>query len=392
MPEDTTAPADQPTTPTASAKGSARKRKRSPWWAKLLLSLATFVLLLVLLELGLRISGARPMTATVLSAYFEPDANTGWRGRPNVSMIFEKTGFSVLTSHGPDGFRKLLKPLPPAAADAASSQEVWVFGDSFVWGWGVEDGKTFVDLLNETSGEKVFRNCGQAGFSSVQENILLTALLDQERPRVPGMVLILFGENDFHENMYAKRVRPPRPQYAIENDQPVLKNFPSKANAGYRFRVWIKKHSLAYNYLYFHAKRIMAGMKNRRSTGQANVPPQPSDRKWRVMRHVFSLIKERCDEYGIRLAVVYPADHEQRAGANPSQTLRRRSDEVRDRFVAMCGELDVAVIDMTGDVRDHFGRDPDKIEPLAFPNDGHPTRAGHRLIAHAIRGALKENR
>ena len=373
------------------ALGDARKRKPSRWWAKLLLLLATLVLMLGALELVLRVTGARPMTATVLSAYFQPDEATGWRGRPDVSMTFEKTDFSVLTSHGPDGFRKLFKPLPPPAANAASSREVWVFGDSFVWGWGVEDGKTFVDLLNETSGELVFRNFGQAVFCSAQEYILLRELLEQQQPRVPRMVLILFVENDFYENIYGKHIRPPRPQFAIENDELVLKNFPSRSDAGYRFRVWIKKHSMAYNYLYFYAKRAMAGMRNRRATGQGNVPPLPSDRKWRVVRHVFGLIKQQCDEHDIRLTVVYPADHELRAGREPSLILRRRSDELRDRFGAMCHELGIAVIDMTGNVRDYVDQGTGALEPLAFPHDPHPTSAGHRLIAEAIGDALKED-
>ena len=200
----------------AHAPGAARKRKRSPSWAKLLLALATIVVCFGALELGLRVAGARPATATVLSAYLEPNAATGWRSRPNVSMTFEKSGFSVLTSHGPDGFRRSFKPLPAPVADPAASREVWVLGDSFVWGWGVEDGKTFVDLLNDTSGDMVFRNFGQAGFSSVQQDILLRELLEQQQGRVPGMVLVLFGENDFHENVYSKRDRhdrrDPRPR------------------------------------------------------------------------------------------------------------------------------------------------------------------------------------
>ena len=378
-------------TPPLSAPASSPRRPRrpAPAWAKLVTIVVTLALVFAIAEAALRIAGVRPMTATALSAYFRFDRHTGWRGAPGVSMVYEKVDFQVLTTHGPDGFRLIHRALPPAESDAARSGEVWVLGDSGTWGWGVEDGQTYVDRLNEANSELTHRNLGQCGYSALQEYVLLRDLLEAEPGRRPRRVLVLFDPNDLYENMDGRDQNPPRPYIALEQGEPVVRNYPVTGGTGFRLNSWLKRHSMAYNYLYFYIKRAKRALQNRASTGRADTPPLPPDEQWGVLRFVYGKMQDLCDDHGIDLVAISMPAAEIRLGAASHDGIYAYDDAMRRRFVQTCADVGVRVVDIRPTVRDYFRRaDADDASPrLTFPNDPHFTVDGHRVIARGIMAA-----
>ena len=159
-----------------AARSSARELKtglepnpvvvRRPWnWrsmaAKLSLMCGSLLVTFLLVEAGMRLAGAKPQTATVLSTYFEFNELTGWRGKPNAASQFTTTNFDVFITHDADGYRRCGYDQPIATDAASPHRVVWVLGDSGTWGWGVNDGKTYVDLLNKMSTDGTrYRNLG----------------------------------------------------------------------------------------------------------------------------------------------------------------------------------------------------------------------------------------
>jgi len=218
--------------PNAEERNPARKRGKGPLWAKLALLFGSVAAMFLIAELSLRAIGAKPMSATALSTYFHFDDGTGWAGRPNAESQFATTNFDVHIKHDADGLRCC--GLRSSIKDDAHREEevVWCLGDSGTWGWGVEDGATYVDRLNQMSKEdRIFRNLGHSAFSSVQQYLQLKGFF--EKGYKPDLVMILFCSNDLDENVDDKDQRPPRAYYKVENGKAALCNYPVPVPGAY---------------------------------------------------------------------------------------------------------------------------------------------------------------
>ena len=93
----------------------------------------------------LRLAGYSPANVNPLKSFHEFDPVLGWRGRKLYTARFKRPDFDVVIAHNAAGFRKQVN------LDAKLNQaphRVFVFGDSFVWGWGVAQGEVFTDRMN----------------------------------------------------------------------------------------------------------------------------------------------------------------------------------------------------------------------------------------------------
>jgi hypothetical protein len=147
--------------------------------------------------------------ATALKAYAGWDAN-------NLAVLFRETygrkyqfepytQFSERPYHGKylnteeAGYRSIgrVQAWPPGRG----TFNVFVFGGSTTFGWGVPDGDTIVANLQrrfDAAGKPVaFYNFGRDGYFSAQEMILLNRLLSQGR--APDFAIFIDGLNDFAE-------------------------------------------------------------------------------------------------------------------------------------------------------------------------------------------------
>jgi hypothetical protein len=327
-------------------------------------------------EIAMRAGGCQPRTATVLSTYFQPDAVLGWRGRPGAVCRFVTSSFDVEITHGPDGFRACPGGKPARDADTAA-EIVWCLGDSYVWGWGVADGETFVDVLNRDSAPgRAFRNLGVSGFGTVQEYLLLGEMLAKEP--APDQVLLVFCENDLADN-----VEKGRPRFVWEEDRFVIEGAPAPSWMR-QCGSWLKRHSLAFNYLNFYytaAKNLLATSLETRgpsrgepTTEGAGCPRQAQSwtdsLQWRALHHAYRRMRDLCELHHVRLSVVWQSE-----------------EPAPPRLAAVTEDLSIRLLDLSGPLRKqreaaHFDG------PLRFRFEEHYTARGHAMVAKAIESQL----
>ncbi|MFN0019143.1 MAG: SGNH/GDSL hydrolase family protein [Pirellulaceae bacterium] len=350
------------------------------WLARGLLVMISLGLCAATLEIGLRITGSKPQTATVLGTYYQHDPVLGWRGKPDVACRFATTNFDVVIEHGSDGFRRGVEGTQSKIGEQEPAT-VWVLGDSFTWGWGVAQGETYVDRLNHNSLGVRYRNLGQSGYSAVQEYLLLKELLENgERPEA---VAVMFCVNDMFENVLRERERP----YALLEDGKVnIANIPVPTPADFNAAAWLQNHSLAWNHVYFYFQRFRQAMRK-----TPTHPPLPTEiagkTQWRptgdyqpflddywtqdrlvVLKEMYSKMSNLCRERSIPFAVIGAPQH---YGA----------------LAQVCHELDVPFIDVSEPFTRHEAG-PHRDQPWRFPTDSHCTELGNRLFAQAIQPQL----
>jgi hypothetical protein len=340
------------------------------------LVLASLGLTFATAEIVLRATGCQPRTSTVLSTFFQPHAELGWTGRPNAACQFVTSSFDVKITHGPDGFRTC----PGAALEGEpqpASEVVWCLGDSYVWGWGVPDGETFVDQLNRRNARRrVFRNLGVSGFNSVQEYLLLRDMLAKEP--APDHVLLTFCENDLADNLADDH-----PRFSVDGDRFEIEA-PRGLSYARQFGSWLKRHSLAFNYLDFYiarARNRLHGGSTAAGTSRPDpaalaalelqdAPPWTESVSWRALHHAYGLIQAMCAERQIQFSVVWQSEM-----PAPRQLARVMDD------------LSIPLLDLSGSLGEQ--RQVGQIEgPLLFPWDGHYTPRGHAMVAKAIESHL----
>jgi len=91
-----------------------------------------------------------------------------------------------------------------------------VLGDSNVWGYNVEDGERFSNLLrNELPGYAIV-NAGVSGYGTDQEYLLMRRLWPSIKPKV--VVLIFCMENDRNDNSSNVRYSNHKPYFATQSD------------------------------------------------------------------------------------------------------------------------------------------------------------------------------
>jgi hypothetical protein len=326
------------------------------------LVLGTLLFLFFALEAGLRIAGAQPKTATVLSSYFEYSPTCGWVGQPGVARRFVTASFDVTVTHDADGLRACgLRHRIAEDADH-DGEVVWILGDSFAWGWGVGDEDTVAGVLNRGGkGGRIYRSLGVPGYSSLQQCL---ALKDRfEAGQRPDRVVVHFVGNDPLENLRIDGQRPPRPFFDIENGEAKLRNYPVPTSS-WSFSVWLKQNLLAYNYLHFYltsAKRVLRPGNTRAGERTA---PEPTADQLVGLRDAYRRLRDLCAEHEVWCAV---------ATEDPLWLAILRP---------ICGALGVPLLDLSGPFRGVVR------ETYQLRGDHHYNAEGYRLLARAIDGAL----
>lgn len=82
-----------------------------------------------------------------------------------------------------------------------SQAEIFSLGDSFAFGWGVEDGRTWVDLLERAIGEPIY-NLGVHDASPLQELLILQYVLENQvdARNIRHLLWMIFEGNDLEDS------------------------------------------------------------------------------------------------------------------------------------------------------------------------------------------------
>ena len=173
---------------------------------KLLLLFFVLVICFVVLEVAFRSFAPQAASVNERDLFYEYNPLLGWSLIPGVSGEFSSSEFSVSVSVNEDGLRD--------SPDFEAEKKVLFFGDSFVWGYGVEEYEGMSEQLELLLENYEVVNYGQSGYSSDQELLLYQSL---DLDYVPEMIFVFVYPNDFDGNaqeiVYQKR----KPRFSLEN-------------------------------------------------------------------------------------------------------------------------------------------------------------------------------
>ncbi len=147
-----------------------------------------------LAEVGTRaLAPASGSAGTLDPGLFRYDARLGWRLSPNWSGRHVHEAYSAAYATNRHGFRGTFE-----RARAPGTTRHAFLGDSFTFGFGVDDGHTFVDLLNAGGRGVSYLNFAVPGYSTDQQALLLADTVLDFAPESVHVVVYL--GNDIFDN------------------------------------------------------------------------------------------------------------------------------------------------------------------------------------------------
>lgn len=285
-------------------------------------------------EIAYRVARLPGLGPTTNPSYVEHDSTLGWRYRPRTKERHKTSEFDVEVEINAQGFR---------GADWSESSNgrprILVLGDSFAFGWGVEEAQCFTSILQRRMPQWEILNAAVSGYGTDQEVLLLEQISTRVKP---DLVVVEFCTNDLFENMQSSMYGGPKPYFVDRGRGELeLRGVPVP-------EPWLQSHSYIYRAL---EKRAWEQTLDARATDP--------NREWSIT----------CDLYRRMTRDL---------GSVPLLVM---SSE--DRLVALAAEeRDIHHLDL----RPAFAHDT---ETLFYPIDGHWTRLAHAHVAEALEGALR---
>lgn len=166
-------------------------------------------------------------------AFFSYDPELGWIGMANAEGWFSGWEFRVHAHLNGLGFRS-----PQLSRDKPTDRyRVLVFGDSITWGYGVEEGERFTDLLPAMLSTATARvdviNLAINGYDTGQELLLYRRI---GASFCPDLVLVGLYGNDLRENVSAMQGPYGKPYFRVVGNHLELANVPVPQSDGWTER------------------------------------------------------------------------------------------------------------------------------------------------------------
>lgn len=168
-----------------------RRALRSPR-LRPLLGVAFSLVLLAVVEIGLRIAG--------FQVAYRPEAIGTWRMAGNLrghDSRGPRDGHSFRLTTNADGLRTALP-----RARTPGLRRVAVMGDSTVFGWGVDDGGSLADGVQAGLDRVEVLNAGQPGYSTTQAAWLYDEVVSAY---APDLVVLFIPMHDFNRVLVSDR-------------------------------------------------------------------------------------------------------------------------------------------------------------------------------------------
>ena len=336
-----------------------------------LILLSTFITLAVS-ELVVRTLGFHPMyVSPERDRFWKYDSLLGWAHEPRQEGIFETPQFRTHVRINDKG----LRDRSHSYERQNDTQRILVLGDSFAWGYGVEESERFSQILEKSLDVEVI-NAGVSGYSTDQE--LLWYRNEGIKYETDLVILVVTG-NDVGDNdqelvstIYYK------PRFLLERGKLVLKAYPvPKTSPQGKFIYSLSQRSaLAYFLIqrYFDVRSLYGKYRaNADSTGPsasaAGTPTEP-----------FKLTIALIDE----MKALAESKHAKFMIVSNDRWWNYPGEEIYRDFVATMQNEGFLVLD----VESLPGFDP---KAMLIPGDGHWSRAGHAFVTEQIKDFIEHN-
>lgn len=192
----------------------------------LALILGGLIVALLLLELLLRLAGAKPQTYLRKFSQYHPVM--GWVKTPNAEGEFIKGTKKIYQKFNSRGLRDIEYDY----SKPDSTFRILIIGDSFTEGYDVEFNELFTEILeqqlNDTLSHHALHaeviNAGTGGYSTDQE--YLYYLTEGYKYSSDVVIVMMYMTNDVYYNTKAHYGNYPKPLFAIRNDSLITINLP----------------------------------------------------------------------------------------------------------------------------------------------------------------------
>jgi lysophospholipase L1-like esterase len=163
-------------------------------------------------------SGQDPrITPDERSLAYQYDAELGWFPKPNNEVSYTGTR-TIHIAHNEMGFRD-----KPHTREKTRPRLIFL-GDSFVWGYDVEEGERFTEFLQAELPSIEVINLGVSGYGTDQCYLLLRKFFDFYDP---DAVIYMFSETDIRDNSVNFNYKAYyKPYYVLRDGELKLKGVP----------------------------------------------------------------------------------------------------------------------------------------------------------------------
>ena len=200
----------------------SQKKSKSVWLNILFFSIITVVLVIFLegaANIACFISKLVNAKIAAENIYTEYDSELGWVSKKNQD-IKNMYGKGIFLKTNSQRFRNS----NDVNTKRQPGKKRWIFaGDSFTFGYGVDNDHCFCSKVAELRPEIEYVNMGQGGYGCDQVYIWYM----RDGVKLDHDVLVFaFVTDDFNRMRFDKFIKYPKPYLDIENDQVVEKNVP----------------------------------------------------------------------------------------------------------------------------------------------------------------------
>jgi lysophospholipase L1-like esterase len=325
---------------------------------------------LFLSEMALRLIGFKPLyVSPERDRFWKYDSLLGWAHKPGQGGIFETPQFRTTVRINEEG----LRDREHSYERQNDVERILVLGDSFAWGYGVEESERFSQLLEASLGVEVI-NAAVSGYSTDQE---LLWYRSEGIKYETDLVMVVMAGNDVGDNdrelvstIYYK------PRFALEDGHLVPKGYPvPKTSTQGRFIYSLSQRSaLAYFVVQRYFDLLSLYSRIKANSNHATSP--------------VSGISANHEPFGLTIALLDEMRNiaESRKAEFMIVATDRwwdsQSEETYKDFINTLRTEGFLVLD----VESMPGFDS---EEMLIPNDGHWNPSGHAFVAEKIKALIE---
>jgi lysophospholipase L1-like esterase len=328
---------------------------------------------LVLSEITLRLMGLNPLyVSPERDRFWKYDSVLGWAHEPGQEGIFETPQFRTVVRINENG----LRDREHSYERQGDSERILVLGDSFAWGYGVEESERFSQLLEKSLDVEVI-NAGVSGYSTDQE--LLWYKSEGTKYETDLVILVLAGIDVGDNDQQLVNTIYYKPKFVIEEGELVPTGYPVPKTSlqGKIIYSLSQRSALAYFLVQRYFDLLSVYGKIKVNSDHANSPAAGTSAKSEPFKLTIALIDEMKKIAELRKAkfMIVATD---RWWNSPSR------ETYKDFINALQNEGFLVL-----DVESMPGFDA---EEMLIPNDGHWNQSGHEFVAEKIRALIGTQR
>ena len=338
------------------------------------LSLLIFSTLLALFlsEVALRLMGFNPLyVSPERDRFWRYDSLLGWAHEPGQEGIFETRQFHTLVRINEKG----LRDRQHTYERQNNVKRILVLGDSFAWGYGVEESERFSQRLEQAIGVEVI-NAGVSGYSTDQE--LLWYKNEGIKYETDLVILALTGNDVGDNNRQLVNTIYYKPKFVIEEGQLVATGYPvPQTSPQGRFIYSLSQRSSLAFFLtqrYFDLRSLYSETKV-----NSNPPSSPA-----------SSLHTESEPFGLTIALI--DEMRKIAESRDAKFMIVATDRWWNLPSGATYKDFIHTLQSKGflvlDVETMPGFNP---EEMLIPEDGHWSKEGHEFVAHQIQGFIESH-